>query len=305
MKEKIALWLSKKYAIPYRFRKSVIKRLCPKVLTGYKFEIDFYGMKYSGNTKDSTDRLFFMFGGCEKYMLSLMKDYYNASKHDDFVFVDVGAHTGNHSLFMSKYAKKIHAFEPNPKVRDTLNSQIYLNNISNIVVHPVGLGLNNDKLPFYVSETDHLSCGSFKQDHDERNSYYEDLEVRKGDDLFAEKHIDKVDMIKIDVEGLERDVIEGLQNMIAQNRPLIIAEISYTSRKSFGTIDDFETIFPKDYCFYQFSGVSRESDKYAITDFDYDSHKNHLDVIAVPREKRVYLLHKIVNKLKKNKVVGG
>lgn len=305
MKEKIAVWISQKYVLPYRFRKSFVKRTCPKILTDYSFEINFYGMKYVGNTKDSTDRLFFMFGGCEKYMLSFMKDYAQAAKKNDFVFLDIGAHVGNHSLFMSKYATEIHAFEPNPLVRESLNSKIYLNKIKNITVHPIGLSNKTERIPFYVSQKDHLSVGSFRKDHDERNDYFNDLDVRIGDEIIEERQIKQVDIIKIDVEGFEREALEGLHSTIANSRPLVIAEISATTRKTFGSKDDFESVFPKEYSFYQFSGVSREGSKYKVAPFDYDKHTGHLDVIAVANEKRIYLGNKITNKLSRNKTVGG
>lgn len=305
MKQKLALWISQKRILPYRLRKSIIKRTCPKILTDHAFEINFYGMKYVGNTKDSTDRLFFMFGGCEKYMLSFLRDYYKATGQVDFVFFDVGAHVGNHAMFMSKYASEVHAFEPNPAMRESMSGKIYQNNISNITVHPIGLSDRNERIPFYVSQVDHLSVGSFRKDHDERNSYFRDLDVRVGDEVVRDKKIQRVDAIKIDVEGFEREVIEGLKNTIETWRPLIIAEISATTRSRFGSRDDFESIFPKDYCFYQFSGVSRERSGYKLAPFDFDAHTNHLDVIVVPAEKRGFLGDKVTTILRRNKVVGG
>ncbi len=305
MREKIALWISQKRSLPYRFRKSLIKRACPQILTDYPFEINFYGIKYVGNTKDATDRLFFMFGGCDKYMLAFMRDYCLATNEKDFVFMDVGAHVGNHSLFMSKYAAKVHAFEPNQRVRETLNSHIYVNNIENIKVHPVGLSNKDEKIPFYASKDIQFSRASFRKDHDARNEYLEDLRVRVGDEIIEEKEIAVVDLIKVDVEGYEREVLEGLQNTIKRSRPAVIVEISETTRKSFGSRDDFESVFPEDYVFFQFSGVSREDEKYKVAPFDYDKHVSHLDVIAIPREKMIFVdSRKITDKVTKSRFVG-
>lgn len=305
MRQKFALWVSQQRQLPYRLRKSVIKKAYPSILTNYKFEVDFYGMRYAGNTNNSTDRLFFMFGGCEKYMLSMLKDYSLAQKNENMTFLDVGAHVGNHALFMSKYAKKIHAFEPNPVVRKSLETNVALNNIGNVIVHALGLSDVNESIPFYVPKKDHLSCGSFCSDHDERNEYYTDLEVRVGDDLVRDKNIKNISIIKIDVEGFERKVIEGLAKTIEASRPMVILEVSKTTRAKFGSRADFESLFPAGYEFYQFSGVSREKDSYKLAKFDYDLHDNHLDVIAIPQEKSAYLDGKFTNKVKRNKVVGG
>lgn len=291
MKKKLAVWVSQRHAIPYRFRKSFIKRVCPQILQNYPFEIDFYGIKYSGNTKNVADRIFFMFGGCEKYILSFMKNYSVAAKGDKFVFFDVGAHVGNHSLFMSKYASEIHSFEPSPMAREALNSKIYSNSITNITVHPVGLADRNDKIPFYLSSNDNFSAGSFIKNNSKGD--VRELEIKIGDEV-AQKHgVEKIDLIKIDVEGLERQVIDGLSEVIGKSRPCIVLEISRATRDSFGSRDDFESIFPKDYSFYKFSGVAREKSSYKLAQFDYDAEKSHLNIIAIPKEKRIFLGNKI------------
>lgn len=305
MRQKIALLVSQQRQLPYRLRKSVIKKIYPSLLTNHKFEVDFYGMRYAGNTNNSTDRLFFMFGGCEKYMLSFLRDYSRMHENSDAVLLDIGAHVGNHALFMSQYVKKVHAFEPNPVVRKALESNVSLNKIKNVTIHSIGLGDTNESIPFYVPKKDHLSCGSFCANHDDRNEYYNDLEVRVGDDFVYERNIKNIDIIKIDVEGFEKKVISGLSKTIEKHRPMIILEVSKTTRNEFGNKTEFESAFPEGYCFYQFSGVSREKDTYKLAKFDYGLHDNHLDVIAIPKEKQIYLGDKIVNKVKRNKVVGG
>ena len=293
MKEKIAFWVSQRHNIPYKFRKSFVKYAYPKILSDYSFEINFYGLKYSGNTKDSTDRFFFMFGGYEKYMLRFMQGYCSAAKSGEFVFLDVGAHVGNHSLFMSQYATHIHAFEPNPLARESLNSKIYNNDIKNITVHPIGLSNENNKLPFYISQNDNIAEASFRQDHDKNNQYYNDLEVKIGDEIIFQRQIEKVDLIKIDVEGYERQVIEGLNKTIEKDRPTIILELSVTTRKSFTSRNDFESIFPKDYIFYKFSGVTIEKSRYKLTGFEYDKNIDDIEIVAVPVEKRIFLKNKV------------
>lgn len=305
LRKKIALWVSQQRQLPYRLRKSIVKSAYPSILKDHKFEVDFYGLRYAGNTSNSTDRLFFMFGGCERYMLSLFRDYCNAQKSDGLVFMDVGAHAGNHALFMSQYVKEVHAFEPNPIVRESMEANVKLNKIRNINIYSLGLSNVNELIPFYVPKKDHLSCGSFCSDHDERNEYFADLEVRVGDDVVQEKVINHVDIIKIDVEGFERRVVEGLTKTMASSRPMVIIEVSKTTRGEFGSKNDFESIFPEDYCFYQFSGVSREKEVYKLASFDYGLHDGHLDVIAVPKEKLAYVGDSVVSTLKRNKVVGG
>jgi FkbM family methyltransferase len=296
MKEKVAFWISQQRKLPYRFRKSFVKRVYPKILSDYQFEINFHGLKYAGNTKDNTDRMFFLFGGDEKYMLSFMRDYRLITKNNDFVFVDVGANVGSHTMFMAKYASKVHAFEPNRIVREAMNSNLYINAIENVIVHPIGLGNTNEKLPFYASRFDHHSFGSFCNEHQVGNEYIEDITVRVGDEVLKSRNVDRVDLIKIDAGGYERAVIEGLKNTIEVSRPLVIIELSKTTRKSLGSKDDFESIFPKSYAFFQFSQTCRENDKYKLIPYNYASDEKRIEVVAIPKEKSVYLDAKIIKK---------
>lgn len=55
-------------------------------------------------------------------------------------FADIGANVGQHSLFMSQFANRIFAFEPNDAVADQFERNIRINNISNIALHRVALG---------------------------------------------------------------------------------------------------------------------------------------------------------------------
>src|ERR1700688_1827981 len=49
--------------------------------------------------------------------------------------------------------------------------------------------------------------------------------VRKGDELISELQVTSVSAIKIDVEGAELEVIEGLLDMIGAKRPFIVFEV--------------------------------------------------------------------------------
>src|SRR5260370_42487931 len=65
------------------------------------------------------------------------------------------------------------------------------------------------------------------------------LSVRRGDTLFAENRLPRMTLMKLDVEGFESAVFEGLRERIRQDRPVIMTEISGPDRSGFRTVDGF------------------------------------------------------------------
>src|SRR5207245_10806114 len=65
-------------------------------------------------------------------------------------FIDVGAHVGWWSLRASKAFKSVISFEPHPETADLLETNIKLNNISNINVSRYELGNYDGNADFYV-----------------------------------------------------------------------------------------------------------------------------------------------------------
>jgi len=283
--EKIAQWVCERRSIPYRFRKSVVKRIYPKLLQDHEFEVDFFGMKYAGNSGDYISRMVYFCGAHEKYMLFFLRDWIEATKNDGAVFLDIGANVGNHALFMSKCVSEVHAFEPYKLVRDQLDKKIKLNSIGNIFVYPVGLSNKEEEIPFFAPPGSNLGAGSFSEGHYEGNSFVAKLKVVIGDDLLSKAGVERVDIVKMDIEGHEKFALEGLKKTFEKTRPLIVLEVSPTTLKSFSGIDDFSAHLPKDYKFYRFSVANRDSGRYEIAPYEYGRYYKNWDVIACPNEK--------------------
>jgi len=166
------------------------------------FTVDFFGMKYQGNSANLIDFHVLYFGAHEKDVLFFMGDIMLSMDTPDSVFVDVGANNGHHSLFMSKYAKVVHAFEPYPRILETFRSMIALNKIENIIIHPVGLGDKEEMITFYEPPEHNLATGTFVESYADDKTKGEQLQIITGDAALSEVGIDKIDLIKIDVEFL-------------------------------------------------------------------------------------------------------
>src|SRR6185503_8090070 len=64
-----------------------------------------------------------------------------------------------------------------------------------------------------------------------------DIEVVAIDDLVASGRIRPPNLVKIDVEGAEIDVLEGMRRTIEEHRPAIVCELHDTARQFVETMD--------------------------------------------------------------------
>ncbi len=199
--------------------------ILPMKYIGYDFLVPFFGYVYKGNLNDHIDRQVFYFGAYEFEELSLCKKYL----HKDSVVLDIGANTGHHSLFFSQYAQQVYSFEPYEKMFHVLEGRVADNNIKNIKSFNFGLGDTNQFLDFFAPEGRNNGIGSFIRSEVGRN--IGKLEIKKGDDVISGLGINRIDFIKIDVEGMEVSVLKGLIETIRTHKPVMFIEMSPESQK--------------------------------------------------------------------------
>lgn len=207
------------------------------------------------------------------------------------IYVDVGANVGQHSLFMSNYSKKVLAFEPYPPVLEKFRSLVQLNSISNIEIHPVGLGDRPAELPFFEPPDANLGVGSFVEGFGPDNSGTQGLmlKIAVGDDELKLPEGSRIVMVKIDVEGYEKPVLHGMPRTLANHRPVVTLELNIdpSSETSFHDEDEFQRAFPPGYKFLKFDSAQADRVRgiYQVDEFVPDfTRPNQTDVIAVPEE---------------------
>jgi FkbM family methyltransferase len=143
--------------------------------------------------------------------------------HPDSIIADVGANIGLHSIYYANIAINglIYSFEPSRYTYSYLMSN--LKNKNNIIPINIGLSDTNGIFSFFDCENDALS--GLKDTL--RSAIREETKILclKGDDFFDTLQLQKLDFIKIDVEGLEQEVIEGMSQTIEKFHPVIFCEI--------------------------------------------------------------------------------
>jgi FkbM family methyltransferase len=142
------------------------------------------------------------------------------------VALDVGSNIGNHALYLSKLCLAVHCFEPNPRALQRLKRNIQLNDITNVTIHPFGVGDTNKAAQFYDNVDGNLGGSSFVEAQGSAHGAFNvvELSIRNGDEAVKELELSRCDIIKVDVEGMEEAVFKGLQQTISRFRPLITFE---------------------------------------------------------------------------------
>lgn len=141
------------------------------------------------------------------------------------VCLDIGANIGNHSLLFAEHFQNVISFEPHPRTFKLLDFNSDL--VDNIT--PLNIGLSDKK----STETAHFprhNIGSTSLNLDVSTSDPELLEqvefnLDKLDDIPEVQAADKIDFVKIDVEGHEEACIAGALKTLKKHKPVIGIEI--------------------------------------------------------------------------------
>lgn len=143
-------------------------------------------------------------------------------------FVDVGANIGYYSLLAAKLVGekgRVISIEASPKIFSVLQSNTRLNPFSsNIEAHNLAITDKPGKNPVYLGPDGNLGSTTTSATLQGKFPYRKyNLEAQVDavtlDSLIELKDISNLQMIKIDVEGTEREVIDGLVGII-KNGPL-------------------------------------------------------------------------------------
>jgi FkbM family methyltransferase len=139
-------------------------------------------------------------------------------------FIDVGAHIGLLTLAGARAvgAKgKVLAIEPTPLVFKLLNRALFLNQVADrVVTKCLAAGERRQRAAFYIKAVLGHSSLIASDRLDRHNADKIDVEVVPLDDLVPPG--ERVDVVKIDVEGAELDVLRGMSRIIRDNPDLAI-----------------------------------------------------------------------------------
>lgn len=158
-------------------------------------------------------------------------------------FIDIGANIGEVSLVAAKcigHAGSVIAFEPIDALADELQSNATRNHLNQISVVRIGLSdsINSD-VPIYAScaqghpGDENKGLGSIFGDAT-RDPLLQRIAITTLDTWLEAHPLDRIDIIKIDIEGAELSCLRGSEQTLRKFKPKLIVEVQDTTTKAAG-----------------------------------------------------------------------
>lgn len=143
------------------------------------------------------------------------------------VFIDAGANIGLFSVWAARrvYTGKVISFEPVPVIADWLYQNVQLNSLTNVIVERYGLSDHEGMLPIYEIDSSNEGLSTLYPS-DIRTKRVTEVPVRRLDQLFPTYNLERLDFIKVDIEGGELPALRGAEMLLRKFRPVVMAEIN-------------------------------------------------------------------------------
>lgn len=151
---------------------------------------------------------------------------------DEMTFVDVGANQGEFAVFAASRLPhgRVLAFEPVSKTRALLIENKLINQLQQLEIFDYGLSDHVGSFPVFTSDDTTLHHGhheglSTLYKTEDRNVFEEEISLKVFDEIFY-SGLERMDFVKIDVEGAELFVLKGMLLSLSKFRPDLMIEIN-------------------------------------------------------------------------------
>jgi FkbM family methyltransferase len=148
------------------------------------------------------------------------------------VCLDIGANIGAITLSLAYRVGprgRVLAFEPGPPLFDRLTRNVEATRLRNVESYRVGIGGQNATLYWRLDEGENAGNAVLSQE-----ATSTPVPVVRLDDCAAVGQLNRIDFIKIDVEGMELSVVHGALTTIARFKPHLLIE----TRRDDGPVAD-------------------------------------------------------------------
>ena len=180
-------------------------------------------------------RSLFVIGAFEANEFAFLDQYLKPG----MVFVDAGAHEGLYSVFAAIRTApggRVLAIEPSARERAICEANLELNSCAATVI-PCALAAADGEAEFLLAQdhrSGHNTLGAFAWGGVHIASR-QTVSVRSLDSLAAEYGLERLDVLKMDIEGAETQALRGGVRVFGELRPVVIVEVSPRSLEAQGS----------------------------------------------------------------------
>jgi len=184
------------------------------------------GVRYELDLRDNVQHALFYAGWYDR---ALTRRLLTEARPGD-VYVDVGAHIGVLALPMARQLRRLGggrvlAFEPAPDNAGRLRHAASRNHLDNLDVIEAALGASAGTAALRVDPSFSNADTGVRSLYADGAAAFE-VSVLSFDDWRSDRGLDRLDLVKIDVEGGELDVLRGMTDAITHLKPrLIVFEV--------------------------------------------------------------------------------
>ena len=148
--------------------------------------------------------------------------------------VDVGANCGAALVYWAERHPDaaVHSVEPGSPQRAVLERNVA--RFDNIQVHPIGLHDTDQTLPLYSGDGDSGKSSVIRGAWNTERS--EEVTLRSAASWASEHGIDAIDILKVDVEGLEVEVLTSLGDLVSSAKVVHVEYDSAQTRRDIATM---------------------------------------------------------------------
>jgi FkbM family methyltransferase len=153
------------------------------------------------------------------------------------VFLDIGAHHGVYSIVASKKLGTngaVVAFEPSLREYHRLCLHLRLNRLRSVRAERLALGSVASTQTFFQVMSGDSTRGGLQPPLSEDRVSEIMVETTRLDDYVSQFSLNRVDFVKLDVEGGERGVFQGASLILTKFRPIFICEVLDATTQAWG-----------------------------------------------------------------------
>src|SRR5262245_8722359 len=180
------------------------------------------GAKLRVDAGDFLGRHVYVCGDYEESTTSVVK---SLVRPGDCV-LDVGANIGYFTVCIAVWVGPmgtVHAFEAAPRIHARLQANVELNGLRNVTSYAVALSDHEGTVPFFEATHDHLGISSLRP-LDSTQARRVEVRCTTLDSLLPAST--RVRLAKIDVEGAEMLVLEGMRGVLERDSPYLVLELT-------------------------------------------------------------------------------